>query len=170
MRHATIQIHLLRHATIQKHILRHATIQIHILRHDTIQIHQMRHATIHIVYYSNSPNEACHYSKTSNEACHCTHCHHEVTVVTTVTGQGCTWLVYEGIRPPSPPRVPWSWFTRVFHLHHHLVYRGALSHIQWNVVFTFQRDYNHTVCECLVLINVCECLVLINTQIYTNEV
>ena len=54
-----------------------------------------------------------------------------------------TWLVYEG------------------DLHHHLVYRGALSHIQWNVVFTFQRDYNHTVCESLVLIN---------TQIYTNEV
>ena len=132
MRHATIQIHLLRHATIQKHILRHATIQKHILRHDTIQIHQMRHATIHIVYYSNSPNEACHYSNTSNEACHCAHCHHQVTVVTTVTGQGCKtyvrrrrsirgWftratsittsctveLVYEGIRPPSPPRVPW---------------------------------------------------------------
>ena len=165
----------MRHAAIQKHILRHATIQKHILRHDTIQIHQMRHATIHIVYYSNSPNEACHYSNTSNEACHCAHCHHQVTVVTAVRGQGCktcgrescsqeevnTWLVYEGIRPPSPPRVPWSWFTRVFDLHHHLVYRGALSHIQWNVVFTFQRDYNHTVCESLVLIN---------TQIYTNEV
>ena len=148
MRHATIQIHLLRHATIQIHLLRHATIQKHILRHDTIQIHQMRHATIHIVYYSNSPNEACHYSNTSNEACHCAHCHHQVTVVTTVTGQGCTWLVYEGK-------------TIIFDLHHHLVYRGALSHIQWNVVFTFQRDYNHTVCECLVLIN---------TQIYTNEV
>jgi hypothetical protein len=160
MRHATIQIHLLRHDTIQKHILRHATIQKHILRHDTIQIHQMRHATIHIVYYSNSPNEACHYSNTSNEACHCAHCHHQVTVV---TGQGCKTYVLRrrSIR---------GWFTRVFDLHHHLVYRGALSHIQWNVVFTFQRDYNHTVCECLVLINVCECLVLINTQIYTNEV
>jgi len=115
----------------------------------------MRHATIHIVYYSNSPNEACHYSNTSNEACHCAHCHHQVTVVTTVTGQGCKTYVRRrrSIR---------GWFTRVFDLHHHLVYRGALSHIQWNVVFTFQRDYNHTVCECLVLINVCECLVLIN--------
>ena len=154
MRHATIQIHLLRHATIQIHLLRHATTQKHILRHDTIQIHQMRHATIHIVYYSNSPNEACHYSNTSNEACHCAHCHHQVTVVTAVTGQGCKTYV-------SRRRSIHGWFTRVFELHHHLVYRGDLSHIQWNVVFTFQRDYNHTVCESLVLIN---------TQIYTNEV
>jgi len=116
-----------------------------------IEACQMSHATIHIVYYSNSPNESCHYSNTSNEACHCAHCHHQVTVV---TGQGCKTYVLRrrSIR---------GWFTRVFDLHHHLVYRGALSHIQWNVVFTFQRDYNHTVCESLVLIN---------TQIYTNEV
>jgi hypothetical protein len=33
------------------------------------------------------------------------------------------------------------------------VYRGALSHILWNVVFTFQSDYNQSVCESLVLIN-----------------
>ena len=116
MRHATIQIHLLRHATIQIYLLRHATIQIYVLRHATIQIYQMRHATIHIVHYSNSPNEACHYSNTSNEACHCAHCHHQVTGVTGGHGSGVqnmcsevnTWLVYESIRPPSPPRVPWS--------------------------------------------------------------
>ena len=39
--------------------------------------------------------------------------------------------------------------------------RGALSHILWNVVFTFQREYHQSVCESLVLIN---------TQKYTNEV
>ena len=118
LRHATIRSQLMRHATIQIHLLRHATVQIYLLRHATIQIYVLRHDTIHIVHYSNSPNEACHYSNTSNEACHCAHCLHQVTGVTGGHGSGVqnicsqeevnTWLVYESIRPPSPPRVPWS--------------------------------------------------------------